>query len=187
MSKRDRDNSINTGENLGVLNQAIENGSYGYRDMTGRAEVIEYYQDRYGAKNWKSELVNALAQQTGKSRNTVSREFQYDKRLGTERYKSGKETKATKEKYAELAKKLPKKKVLRNVKGKPASIKFRGKLKISGRWYDRKNKTPIKLTGPQMAKIINGQDYGPIFDKWGIGAGTLEGLEIDDLSIDFGQ
>lgn len=79
-----------------------------------RDEIIDYYKDKYGVAEdyagteaWKSHIIADLMAQTGKSRNTVAREFQYDRRVGAERYRVTKPSPATKAKYKQLGRKLP--------------------------------------------------------------------------------
>jgi hypothetical protein len=85
---------------LNVLDQVRGCTPTTYRET--RADVVAWYQDEYGAVDWVDQIIADLMIQTGKSRNTVSREFQYDRRIGQERYKGTRVNKATAAKYRQL-------------------------------------------------------------------------------------
>src|SRR6266702_1952676 len=99
---------------------------------TSRGDVIEYFQETYGA-NWKSHAAAARAGTTDKKSRaykSASRQFQMDNRTGQERYKGEKLTKATRAKYAEIGKTLP-----------PIGKKLTGDrltLTVTGNQYDKK-------------------------------------------------
>jgi hypothetical protein len=103
-----------------------------------RAEVVQRYQQDYG-NDWKSHIVTAIVDQTGKSRKNVSREFQLNKRTGEERYKGSRVTKATAAKYEALGKTLkptPDTSKPPKYRYPPGGMKisFNGMIQISRKW-----------------------------------------------------
>jgi hypothetical protein len=174
---------IDAGEtDFALLQERIEQATHEDKFLSGRTEIIDYYQDRYGA-NWKSHIVDALVAITGKSRNTVSREFQYDKRTGQERYKSGRVTAATREKYEKLGKTLPPYKVPKNVKGKRARVHFQGSLWFSNKRYAKDFTRTLSIE--QTNALLETGAFDAIIDAYEIDPDTVESLQIDDITIDF--
>jgi hypothetical protein len=155
--------------------------------MSDRLEIVEYYQQEYGP-DWKSHIVDDLMAITGKSRNTVSREFQYDKRLGMDRYLGAKVTKATREKYEKLGKTLEDKG--RKIPSKGFTVKVKGKFKVSpkkrrgDRGGERSDMTrertiEVQFTGTDAWDFANDPSFHAFFEAYGVDGGVF-GEQMDD-------
>lgn len=158
------------------------------KHLSGRGEIIEYYKDTYGFEkirgvpSWQKHLVDKLVAQTGKSRNTVSREFQMDKRTGQERYKSANPSKPTQEKYKELGKSLPPIRVPKKVTGTPI-VRFDGAVWYSETDYDKEFE--VALSPDQLSALMEAPSLDPIFEAYGINVANMEAAEIYDITITF--
>jgi hypothetical protein len=169
-------------EDFNRLRNALQDASYESKHLTNRSEIVEYYRDTYGS-GWKSKLVDALVDLTGSKRASVAREFQYDKRLGMERYKSGKITKATREKYEKLGQKLPPVKVPKDLKGKSAKISIKALLWISAKSFPKDMDVTL---GPETtARLLSNVEFDPIIDEYGIEPDNVEELDLLSVDIDF--
>ena len=136
-----------------------------------REEIIEYYQETNGVK-WRESLIDALVIQTGKSRKTVSREFQYDRKLGTERYKA-RATKATQAKYRTLGQSLP---AFYEPPEGGYLFSFAGELRISARCFYRQ--FSVRIEGEDAASFARQPDFWLALDLYfgGIDENPVEGI-----------
>jgi hypothetical protein len=161
------------------LADAIDAATNDYEYMSGRHEIVGWYQDTYGA-SWRQHIVSALVGQTGRSRETVAREFQRDKKTGRDRWESQNIRPATREKYQKLGKTLPLKKVPKNLQGKRAGVEFKGKLWFSGKPYYKD--IQVALDDEQTASLLEGNLEAAI-EAYGIDTGNLEDYQIDSVDI----
>lgn len=154
-----------------TLRDVIDDKAY----MRGRAEIAEYYQDKYG-QNWKSHIVNDLHNlNPNAKRASIAREFQYDARKGQERYKSERMTGATKERYQALGKTLP-------PRGKQATVHFTGYVYYSGKAYPKE--FTRELSEDQTRDMLDG-NFSPMMEAYGLNMNDLEGIEVTDVNIWF--
>lgn len=153
--------------------------------MTSRADIVDYYQDKYGA-NWKDHIIGDLVQQTGKSKNTVSREFQYDKRLGMERYKNTRISKSTAAKYEKLGKNLPP--VKKSVPPGGFSITIKGKVdpspksKRRGGGIPREREFTVDFKGSDAIDFANNPSLEQFFELYGVDGEAFAG-SLHDATI----
>lgn len=164
---------------------------------SSRADVVDLYIGKYGADKWTGQIVkDILAQNAAKrgdyvqtkkeattERNSVRREFQYDKRTGQERYKSAKIQAPTAAKYVDLGKKLPP--VSRELKGDQIKIVITGKQKGNHGRPDRNrtlggpNQQQIILSGETAKEWVNNPTWKPIWDAYGFDFGIDGDGDID--------
>jgi len=169
-----------------VFQNAIESVSHPVYHQT-RAEVIEAYQDQYGDAGWRSQIISDLVAQTGKSRATVSREFQYDKRLGMERYKSEHVTKATSAKYEQLGQALGPIRRELNPGQDSITITVKGE-QSNGRGGIRDRAITVTLSGSNAHDWVNNPNFGDIWDEYGFDFDEAEDGEyaLDNVSVSAG-
>lgn len=138
--------------------------------MTGRAEIVEYYQDKYGAKDWRSHIIaDFQAQGDTRKRGSIAREFQVGS-SGKERYKSAAKG-AAKERYEKLGKTLDP--IGRTPKQDSIKFVVTGKQKSShpgGRERDRElgtGKQDIKISGQDLQDWIDNPSWDELYDAYG--------------------
>ena len=158
------------------LKNRVEARTYEPVYMTGKSDIIEYYKDKYGQKNWTQHAATALAGTSDKKSKEYSRairQFQ-GKRLE----QSGK---TLAPKFASVGKSLPpigKKPPKNGIK-----IKFQGHYKISARWH--KTSKPIEVT-LRGTDVLDPTFYG-MFDEYlkdvG-GGGQVEDYDVSGLQIE---
>jgi hypothetical protein len=144
-----------------------------------RGDVVEYYKEAYGSQ-WKSHLSMALSGTSDKSSRaykSASRQFQFDKRKGKERYLGEKQTTATKARYEQAGKQIPP--IKRKLPGDKLTVT------VTGKQYDY-SKRPgrsisVTFTGPDAYSFAYSPNYRDIWTEYKVdpdnfeeGSGELE-------------
>ncbi len=153
---------------------------------SSRGEIVEHYQDTFGA-SWRSHIVDDLVKQTGMSRSNVAREFQYDKRSGQERYKGTRVSAGTAAKYQKLGLTLP-------AKGKRIppggfTVTVKGKVdpspkkKKGGRSQPRERDFEYHFSGVDAVEFANNPSLEQFFESYGVDGETFAGSLEDGASI----
>lgn len=165
------------------LGRTLEAKTHTFETMQARSDIVEHYKDTYGT-NWKTKIVDALVEQTGRSRNTVSREFENNKKTGRPRYESSRMNQATKDKYQKLGKKLPPIKKPKNMNGKKATVTITVVLWFSGKPYEKTFERT--LNDSQTGDLLEGNIDG-IIEAYQINPDDVEEADIEQLMIDFDE
>ncbi len=152
---------------------AVNETSY---NVAARNEVVEHYKDTYGAANWRKHIVDAIMKTNpGAKRASVQREFQYDKRLGRERYTSERVSKTTAEKYQKVGEsigRIPKKDTIEiTVKGTQSGGVGRP---------PRDRTIKATLSGDKARAWVNNPNFQDIWDAWSNGAVDFGNGDGDD-------
>lgn len=145
-----------------------------YHHITDRAGVIDHFKDRYGT-NWKSHAASHIAGTSDKSSRaykSASRQFQKNTKTGVERY-LGKESKATREKYAAIGKTLPP--MSRTPKdGKITIIVSGTQANSRGRGGRSPRVIEVNFSGPDAQAFVDNPSFPAIWEQYEVNSEMFE-------------
>lgn len=163
-------------ESRSLIEAAIEHDSYANKYLSTKAEIIDYYQDRYGAKGWKQRIIHDMASFTGMKEKSLEKRFDAQRRDNPEKRNAGQ--------YLAFGHTLPPIKVPRNLKGKRARVYIRCVLYFSGKPY--RKTIQVTLTEARTRSLLENQDMDAIIEQYGnITLDDVEDVIVESISIQF--
>jgi hypothetical protein len=180
-----------SGNGYEQLNEAIQASSFQYRQMTSKAEIVDYYKATYpgkGSGGWRDMLARDLSAMTGTKYNTIRRQFD-PSRINNAPVKGSKNEQG----FRTVGKQLPPVKEPKNTSGKKAKVSFDGMVCIpsgkkgkSGKVQEdcRERHFSATLNASQASKMKQG-NFGPIFDAYGLDPGVIGSIDAYSVSVDF--
>lgn len=173
------------GDSYERLDAALERAGTEIVYLESKGQIIEYYKQEYGEKNWTRQIAKDLQPFTqGKNGQplkveSIMRRFQGDRATKA----AGKTARGTNEQFKKLGKELPGTPVPRkDLAGKKAKVDVKARIKISDDERDRKFSTT--LSGGQASALRRGE-IGAIFEAYGVNPGAVETLRINSISVDY--
>ena len=149
--------------------------------MTKAQDIVDYYKDAYGAKNWSKKIVDdIMALPDNKlKRGSINRQFEYDGKKGFERYKSPKMQSGWLGRFKQLGEKLPP--VGRKFEKDSINFVITG-TQSAGAGRPRRNRTiRVTLSGDKAREWVDKPNWDDIWDEYGYDFG--ENDEDNDYSL----
>ncbi len=138
--------------------------------LTSKADIIDYYKDKFGEKAWKSELVQSISGSTDKKSKeyrSAIRDFQGD-RLE----KPGKPGR-----YEAIGQQLPP--VSRTPNGSSITVTVEGE-QANGRGGTRHRSITATFTGSDAYDFVNNPSFDKIYERFMPGGASLFGGDDGD-------
>lgn len=132
--------------------------------MKSKSDIVEYYRDTYGEKEWRKHYTSDTIKaeglpNTAKVRNTISRRVQGDR--ADREVGKGKTGQQTRESFEKVGQQLPP--VSRSPKSETITVTITGHQNEAGGKRDRE--FTVTLSGTAAYDFVNNPDYDALYDE----------------------